>query len=113
MKRTLILAGLLVTGIAVNAQVQRNVLAEAFSNASCGPCASQNPGYNALLGTNTTKVIAVKYQWYFPGFDPMNAQNPTEPNARISYYGQSGVPCGVLDGTLICGPKLCRCIGKS
>jgi len=30
MKRTLILAGLLVTGIAVNAQVQRNVLAEAF-----------------------------------------------------------------------------------
>lgn len=105
MKRTLILAGLLVTGIAVNAQVQRNVLAEAFSNASCGPCASQNPGYNALLGTNTTKVIAVKYQWYFPGFDPMNAQNPTEPNARISYYGQSGVPCGVLDGTLFAGPS--------
>ena len=105
MKRTLILAGALAATFAVNAQVQRNVMAEAFSNASCGPCASQNPAYNALLGSNTNKVIAVKYQWYFPGYDPMNAQNPTEPNARIGYYGQSGVPCGVLDGTLFAGPN--------
>jgi hypothetical protein len=105
MKRTLILAGALAATFAVNAQVQRNVMAEAFSNASCGPCAAQNPAYNALLGTNTNKVIAVKYQWYFPGYDPMNAQNPTEPNARIGYYGQSGVPCGVLDGTLFAGPN--------
>lgn len=105
MKRTLILAGVLAAGLAANAQVQRNVMSEAFSNASCGPCAAQNPGYNALLSTNTSKVIAVKYQWYFPGFDPMNAQNPTEPNARIGYYGQSGVPCGVLDGTLFAGPN--------
>lgn len=105
MKRTLLLLGVFAATLAVNAQVQRTCLAEAFSNASCGPCASQNPGYNTLMAANTAKVITVKYQWYFPGFDPMNAQNPTEPDARIGYYGQSGVPCGVLDGTLWAGPN--------
>ncbi len=105
MKRILLLTSFLVVGLAAQAQVQRTCLAEAFSNASCGPCASQNPAYNTLMAGNTNKVITVKYQWYFPGFDPMNAQNPTEPNARIGYYGQSGVPCGVLDGTLWAGPN--------
>jgi len=107
MKRILILAGVMAASIAVtNAQVQRMVLAEAFSNASCGPCASQNPAYNALLASNTTKVIGLKYQWYFPGYDPMHNHNPTEVNTRFgTYYGQSGVPWGALDGTEYAGPN--------
>lgn len=79
----------------------RLVLVEEFTNASCGPCASQNPAFNTLLQANPTKVVPLKYQWYYPGYDPMNAQNPTEADNRIDYYGFSGVPTGIVDGVAI------------
>lgn len=102
MKRTLILAGVLAASLAANAQVQRTVLVEEWSNASCGPCAAQNPAFWSLLDANPTKVIPLNWRWYFPGFDPMNVQNPTEPNTRfVTYYGQSGVPTAMMDGVLI------------
>jgi hypothetical protein len=78
---------------------QRMVLTESFSQASCGPCASQNPALEALMAANPTKVVAVKYQVSWPGTDPMNAQNPTEIAARDDYYGITGVPDRVMDGT--------------
>jgi len=99
MKRTLILAGALAASLAMNAQVQRMVLTEEFSNASCGPCAAQNPQYNALVAANTTKVISLKYQTNWPGVDPMNAQTQSDVGPRVTYYGVSGVPHGVMDGT--------------
>ncbi len=77
----------------------RMILFEEGTNASCGPCASQNPTFNALLDANTDNVISIKYQWYFPGADPMHDHNPDEPNARLEYYGINGVPTAVLDGT--------------
>lgn len=83
------------------AQSQRLVLVEEFTQASCGPCASQNPAFNALLGSNTTKAISLKYQTSWPGVDPMNAQNPSQVATRVSYYNVSGVPHGVTDGTAI------------
>ena len=85
----------------LHAQATRLALAEEFTNASCGPCASQNPGFNSLLQQNPTKIIDIKYQWDFPGFDPMNQQNPGEVDNRIAYYGFTGVPTGVVDGTPI------------
>jgi len=78
---------------------QRLVLVESFSQASCGPCAAQNPALESLLAANTTKAIAIKYQVNWPGFDPMNLHNPAEIAARVSYYSISGVPDRVLDGT--------------
>jgi len=82
-------------------QSQRMVLIEEASNASCGPCAAQNPAFHALTEANTTKVVTLKYQWYFPGFDPMNVHNPTEVATRFeTYYGQSGVPTAMLDGSI-------------
>lgn len=89
--------------LAGTAQVQRMVMAEAFSNASCPPCASQNPAYNALLAGNTAKVIAVKYQTNWPGADPMNAQTQSMVGPRVSYYGVTGVPYGRLDGVAYAG----------
>lgn len=103
MKRTLLLTGAIVASLAVNAQVQRTCLAEGFSNASCGPCASQNPAYNTLLSGNTAKVIAIKYQTNWPGTDPMNAQTQTQVGPRVTYYSVSGVPWGALDGTAYAG----------
>lgn len=83
-------------------QATKLVLVEAFSNASCPPCASNNPQMNTLLANNTAKAVSVKYQANFPGFDPMNQQNPTESNARRQYYGVNAVPGVMVEG--VTGP---------
>ena len=82
-----------------NAQSQRLILAEEFTQASCGPCAAQNPNFNTLLANNTAKVVGLKYQTSWPGVDPMNAQTQTWVGPRVSYYNVSGVPYATLDGT--------------
>ncbi len=99
----LLTCGLILAGMAVNAQSQRFILAEEFTQASCGPCASQNPGFNALLNANSTKIIGLKYQVWWPGYDPMYDHNPTDVSPRVSYYGVSGVPSGRMDGATITG----------
>lgn len=81
------------------AQTQRVLLTEEFTNASCGPCAAQNPAYNALIEENSTKIVAIKYQVNFPGFDPMNQQTQTEVAVRQSYYSINGVPTAQLNGS--------------
>ena len=81
-------------------QSQRRVFIEEGTNASCSPCASQNPAFDALLLANSDKVAVLKYHWYFPGTDPMNAQNPDENNGRVAYYGINGVPTAIIDGVI-------------
>ncbi len=82
-----------------NAQVQRKVLLEEFTNASCAPCASQNPDFNTLLDANEDKTVAIKYQTAFPGFDPMNVNNAAEINTRLEYYPDlTGVPTAYING---------------
>lgn len=83
-----------------SAQTQRMVLAEEFTNASCPPCAAQNPAYNALLGANTSKVVAIKYQTNWPGVDPMNAQTQSDVGPRVTYYNCTGVPYSPIDGSV-------------
>lgn len=85
-------------------------LVEEFTNASCGPCAAQNPAFNTLIDGNEGSVVAVKYQVWFPGYDPMYETNKTEVQARWSIYedytiglygednGLGGVPTAFLDG---------------
>lgn len=82
-------------------QSQRLCLLEEFTQASCPPCASQNPALNTLLGANTTKVASIKYQTNWPGVDPMNAQTQSWVGPRVSYYGVTGVPNICLDGNVI------------
>ena len=91
---------LMATSIFSYSQTQRLVLIEEATNASCGPCASQNPGFDALLSQNRDKLTAIKYHWYFPGFDPMHNHNVLENNARVSYYGINGVPTATIDGVI-------------
>lgn len=97
--KKLILSLFILISIGTTFAQQRLVLVESFSQASCGPCASQNPALEALMAANPTKAIAVKYQVSWPGTDPMNAQNPTDAAARDDYYGITGVPDRILDGT--------------
>jgi hypothetical protein len=93
-------------GLAImsDAQSQRLVLIEEATNASCGPCASQNPAFDVLLNQNRDKLTAIKYHWYYPGVDPMNAQNEAENNGRVGYYGINGVPTATIDGDIPDGP---------
>lgn len=85
-------------------QTPRMVLIEEATNASCPPCASQNPAFDNLLNQNRDKLTAIKYHWYFPGYDPMHNHNVAENNARVAYYGINGVPTATIDGDIPNGP---------
>jgi hypothetical protein len=85
-------------------QSQRMVLIEEATNASCGPCASQNPAFDILLNQNRDILTAIKYHWYFPGYDPMHNHNTVENLARVAYYNINGVPTASIDGDIPDGP---------
>lgn len=105
MKKNLTLLLLAVFGLAIAAQAQHNrrVMVEEFTNASCGPCAANNPAFNTTLENNADKVTPLKYQVWWPGFDPMYNQTLTDVNPRVAYYGVSGVPDGFENGTTFPG----------
>ena len=82
---------------------------EEFTQASCGPCASQNPAFNALIAANQGQngfiTNSLKYQVAWPGTDPMYNQNEEEVDARVSYYAVSGVPFAKMNGVSVSGPN--------
>lgn len=84
-------------------QSQRFIMFEEFTQASCGPCAQQNPAFDALLTANASKCTSIKYHTSWPGVDPMNAQNPTDVATRVTYYNVTGVPYALMDGSPITG----------
>ncbi len=98
MKKFYTLVAACLFAIAVNAQSERLVLVEHFSGASCPPCASFNPGVQAILDGNTDKVTSIKYQLAPPGTDPMYSHNPAHSGARFSYYPGTGIPKTAIDG---------------
>lgn len=89
---------LLIAPLLIFAQVPKMVLYEGFTQASCGPCASQNPAKNALVAANLDKLVPIKHQTSWPGTDPMNQHNAPEVATRVSYYGITGVPSERLNG---------------
>lgn len=99
-KITVILASLLMLiSLQLNAQNERILLFECFTNASCGPCAQQNPALDALINANADRIAAIKYHMNWPGEnDPMYVHNPTDNNARRGVYSINSVPQTVVDG---------------
>lgn len=83
------------------AQSPKMVLVEEGTQASCAPCAAQNPDFDILLDANADKVVVLKYQTSWPGFDQMNLDNPTEVQERVDYYGIEGVPMSAVNGVFI------------
>lgn len=101
MKRiTLITASLLMlVCLKANAQNERVLLFECFTNTSCGPCAQQNPALDALIEANGERIAAIKYHMNWPGAnDPMYLHNAADNNARRGVYNVSSVPHTVVDG---------------
>jgi hypothetical protein len=84
----------------VQGQSQRLVLLEHFTQASCGYCPPWNTAYEALKAANPGKFVIIRHQVSWPGVDPMNAENPSDPAARVSYYSITGVPASKTDGTI-------------
>ena len=104
MKRfTIVIAALLMLfSLKANAQNQRVMLLESFTNTGCGPCAQYNPGMDALIANNADKIAAIKYHVNWPSAaDPMYLHNTQENGARTSYYSINSVPHVVIDGNRI------------
>jgi len=98
---------ILLAGITFSAKAQsmRMLLAEGFTSSTCGPCASQNPAFDALLHNNMDKITSIKYHmsWPAPGNDPMYLHNTVDNNARRSYYNVNSVPHVQLNGNVFSG----------
>ena len=99
-KFTIVLASLMMLlSLRVNAQTERVLLFECFTNTSCGPCASQNPALDALINNNADRIAAIKYHMNWPGAnDPMYLHNPADNNSRKGVYNVTSVPHTVVDG---------------
>lgn len=79
-------------------QTRRLVLLEEATNASCGPCAANNPKLQAFYSKHFGGVISVRYHAWWPGQDPMYQLNIPDNTNRIQYYGINGVPNYLIDG---------------
>ncbi len=100
-KNLLMLVVVALTVSSLSAQIPLRPLLEEFTNASCGPCASQNPTFKTLLDANKGSLSVIKYQTVFPGVDPMNKSNPTEVDNRWKYYpDMTGVPTVAINGVV-------------
>jgi len=79
-------------------QNNRVVLVEAWTNASCPPCARYMPPLEELLDVSNNHVISVMYHSDYPGFDLMNTHNPTQVDTRGNYYSVNSYPSWFVDG---------------
>jgi len=102
MKKNLLLATLIFAGVTAFGQTTRLSLFEEFTGETCPPCASTNPGLNATLTANASKVIAIKWQVPIPSAPTttwsLYQTNSADINTRTSYYTVNSAPQGRMDG---------------
>jgi hypothetical protein len=79
-------------------QARRVVLLEEATNASCPPCAANNPKLQEFFSRYFGGVVSVRYHAWWPGRDPMYDENPSNNEKRITYYGITGVPHYLMNG---------------
>jgi len=101
-------SGLLILHLGLSGQsvskARRFLLMEHFTNASCPPCADQNPVFQANVSDVFPFQFAhLAYHTDWPGPDPMNALNTSEVQNRVEYYGVTGVPSLEVEGNLWSG----------
>ena len=82
------------------AQVPKKVILEHFTNTSCGPCATQNPGFESnILSPNNFFVRHISYHpWWPSNQDPFYLYNVGSNTVRTQYYGVTGVPDVAVNG---------------
>lgn len=99
-KAVVVLLLLPAASLLLEAQSQRMILFEEMSNASCGPCASQNPTYHAYITQHQDRFLPLAWRANFPGRDVMNADNKTMHDGRLLYYSITGVPHVRVNGLI-------------
>lgn len=97
---TVVACGVLLSAsLSAYGQARRFVLIEHFTQASCGPCAQTNPGFDQnIINPNPDKVHHISYHTSWPGTDPMYNHNSLESGARTTFYSITGVPSFVTVG---------------
>ena len=81
----------------------RMVIIERFTSWTCGPCASNNPTMEAFInGLDADKIVGIAYHmnWPAPGNDGYYLYNPTDNNARRTFYGINAIPQAQMDGII-------------
>jgi len=83
----------------VDSTTQRLVLVEPFTNTYCGYCAVYGPDFRTVLNNNISKLAVIYYFTNFNTTCVVHSFNPTENNARSSYYGVGGIPHTQMGGS--------------
>ena len=80
---------------------ERTVLFEEFTNAGCPYCWQAEPSVNSFVNGHLSdgNLAVIRVHVGFPASDPIYSANPTEQNARKTFYGVSGVPSFRMDGS--------------
>lgn len=83
-----------------SAQHPRVILVEEATNATCDPCADQNPRFEALLHDPALahRVVPIVYHVHWPGPDTMYDRAPEMDRRIMDYYATSGVPVVFVNG---------------
>ncbi len=76
----------------------RRSLLEYFTNSSNLECREADEVVDQFVMAHSGSVIDLQYHMDYPGFDPMNLNNPFPPSTRSFSYGIQGVPSAVLNG---------------
>lgn len=98
MKKISLLSIFVFSFVLLSAQSQRLTLVEHFTQASCPYCPAGNAYLDETLENNEGKVIILRYQVWWPGYDPMYFHNTVDVNNRVGLYGINSVPGTVYDG---------------
>lgn len=85
-------------------QAKKLIMFEHFTQASCAPCAAQNPAFEAIYEVNKHNVNHVAYHTSWPGVDEMNAANKPEVQSMVDLYAVNGVPDMEADGVNLGSP---------
>jgi hypothetical protein len=92
---------ILLFNFSLEAQEERKVLVEVFTNSHCGQCpVAHNVIDNYLSGTNGNKISYIFYHMLYPyDDDPLYWDSQTDSDARDNYYGPFfSTPRGFFDG---------------
>ena len=77
--------------------IARTTMIEHFSSSTCQPCVEVDNTMTSLTESNKDKYTYVKYPWNYPGVG--DKYYIEDCSVRGAYYGVSGVPSIIFDGT--------------
>lgn len=103
MKKLLLVLVACAGSLALSAQTlaKKYVLIEHFTNSRCSVCASKNPGFYNLINDYPEDIHHISIHPSVPyNTCIFYLANPSENNARTSFYNVSGTPQIALNGTL-------------